>query len=117
MWLRLVASAIVAAAVSSHSFAQPASNDYTAQIAWCAQDKSPADCPVTYQTLRADDCLSSHDNRSCLIRLAKEAAAAGDCGRAYKLVYACQCNKSQESARGAIAAAGPSAVCKYLMGG
>ena len=94
MWVKLVAFAIVAAAASSHSFAQPASNDYTAQIAWCAQDRSPADCPVTYQTLRADDC-----------------------SRAYKLVYACQCNKSQESARGAITAAGPSAVCKYLTGG
>ena len=117
MWVKLVAFAIVAAAASSHSVAQPASNDYTAQIAWCAQDRSPADCPVTYQTLRADDCLSSRDNRSCLIRLAKEAAAAGDCSRAYKLVYACQCNKSQESARGAITAAGPSAVCKYLTGG
>ena len=117
MWLKLVGSAIVAAAVSSHSVAQPASNDYTAQIAWCAQDKGPADCPVTYQTLAAGDCLRSNDNRSCLIRLAKEAAAAGDCGRAYKLVYACQCNKSQESARSALAAAGPNAVCKYLTTG
>src|SRR6188472_3574193 len=105
MWLKVLASAIVVSALSQHAYAQPASSDYTAQIAWCAQDRSPADCPVTYQTLRADDCLSSRDNRSCLIRLAKEAAAAGDCSRAYKLVYACQCNKSQESARGAITAA------------
>ena len=117
MRLKLMACAIVVAAASSYGYAQTASNDYTAQIAWCAQDKGPADCPVTYQTLRADECLSSRDNRSCLIRLAKQAAAAGDCNQAYKLVYACQCNKSQESARSVIAAAGPSAVCKHLTGG
>jgi hypothetical protein len=114
MWQKIVGSAIVAAAWSCCSYAQPASNDYTAQIAWCAQDRGLPDCPVTYQTLRADECLSSHDNRSCLIRMAKEAAAAGDCSRAYRLVYACQCNKSQESARAAIATAGQNAVCKYL---
>jgi len=117
MWLKVLASAIVVSALSQHAYAQPASSDYTAQIAWCAQDRGPADCPVTYQTLRADECLSSHDNRACLIRMAKQAATAGDCNRAYTLVYACQCNKSQEAARDAIKTAGPAAVCKYLTGG
>jgi hypothetical protein len=117
MWSRIIACAIIVAAVSSQALAQPASTDFTAQIAWCAQDKGAPDCPVTYQTLRADECLSSNENRSCLIRLAKEAAAAGNCDRAYQLVYACQCNRSQESGRNVIAAAGPSGVCKYLKGG
>lgn len=117
MWSRIVASAIIVAAVSSQAFAQPASTDFTAQIAWCAQDKGAPDCPVTYQTLRADECLRSNENRSCLIRLAREAAAAGNCGRAYQLAYACQCNGSQESGRNAITAAGQNAVCKYLKGG
>ena len=117
MGRKVLASSIVVSALSQHAHAQPASNDYTAQIAWCAQDRGPADCPVTYQTLRADECLSSHDNRACLIRMAKQAATAGDCNRAYTLVYACQCNKSQEAARDAIKTAGPAAVCKYLTGG
>ena len=116
MWLRLVASAIVATAASSLCYAQGA-DDLRSSISWCAQDTGAPDCPVTYQTLRANKCLDSNENRSCLIRLAKEAAAANNCARAYQLVYACQCNASQEAARNAITAAGPDAVCKYLRSG
>ena len=39
----------------------------------------------------------------------------GDCGRAYKLVYACQCNKSQESAETRSRPPGRTRVCKYSM--
>ncbi len=116
MWLKLAVLAIATATAPSYGFAQGAS-EMPAQITWCAQDTGAADCPVTYQTLRATECLHNNENRSCLIRLAKEAAAANDCKRAYQLVYACQCDKSQEAARNAIAAAGQSAVCKYLRGG
>ena len=116
MWLKLVASAIVATAASSLCYAQGA-GDLQSSVSWCAQDTGDPGCPVTYQTLRANECLQNNQNRSCLIRLAKEAAAANDCARAYKLVYACQCDASQEAGRNAITTAGQAAVCKYLRSG
>ena len=116
MWLKLVVAATIAATSSTYSFAQGA-EELSTHISWCAQDTGPADCPATYQALRASDCLRVNGNRACLIRMAKEAAAANDCGRAYQLVYACECNPRQESARNSIKAAGQDAVCKYLHGG
>jgi hypothetical protein len=111
---RFVAAALIGLA-STYAFAQGADN-LQGSVAACAQDTGPADCPVTYQTIRASDCLGAGGNRACLIRMAKEAAAANDCNRAYQLVYACQCNTSQDAGRSAIKAAGPSGVCKYLRG-
>jgi hypothetical protein len=111
---RFVAAVLMSVA-SAYAFAQGAET-LQAPVAACAQDTGPADCPVTYQTIRASDCLGAGGNRACLIRMAKEAAAANDCNRAYQLVYACQCNTSQEAGRSAIKAAGPSGVCKYLKG-
>ena len=89
--------------------------DLQAQIAWCAQDTGPAQCPATYQAVRASDCLGA-GNRSCLVRKASEAAAANDCDRAYPLVYACQCGSGQEAARDMLKTAGSAAVCKALKG-
>ncbi|HSV19921.1 MAG TPA: hypothetical protein VLR71_16020 [Casimicrobiaceae bacterium] len=111
---RLLAAVLISVA-SAYALAQGADN-LQGPVAACAQDTGPADCPATYQTIRASDCLGPGGNRACLIRMAKEAAAANDCNRAYQLVYACQCNASQEAGRSAIKAAGPSAVCKYLKG-
>ena len=115
MWLKLAMAAALAAVSTSYCFAQGA-DALQAPIAACAQDTGPADCPATYQAVRASDCLGTNGNRACLIRMAKEAAAANDCNRAYQLVYACQCNTAQESARSVIKAAGPTGVCKYLKG-
>jgi hypothetical protein len=111
---RFVATVLISVA-SACAFAQGADN-LQAPVAACAQDTGPADCPVTYQTIRAGDCLGPGGNRACLIRMAKEAATANDCNRAYQLVYACQCNTSQDAGRSAIKAAGPAGVCKYLRG-
>ena len=107
---RLLAAVLISVA-SAYALAQGADN-----LQASAQDTVPADWHATYQTIRASDCLGPGGNRACLIRMAKEAAAANDCNRAYQLVYACQCNASQEAGRSAIKAAGPSAVCKYLKG-
>jgi hypothetical protein len=118
MWTKLVVAGMMAMG-SAVCFAQGAqgTQDVQTLISACAKDTGPADCPVTYQALRASDCLRTDSNRACLIRLAKEAATANDCGRAYQLVYACQCSPHQETARDSIKAAGQDAVCKYLRAG
>ena len=99
---------------SSGAFAQ--GDSLPAVLGACAQDTGPADCPATYQALRASDCIGPNGNRACLIRLAKEAAAANDCARAYQLAYACQCNASQGAGRASLKTAGSDAVCKALKG-
>ena len=116
MWRALVAAATMAVISAPLCLAQTAP-DIKAHITACSQDTGPADCPATYQAVRASDCLGVNGNRACLIRMAREAAANNDCGRAYQLVYACQCNAWQTPARDAIKAAGPDAVCKHLRGG
>jgi hypothetical protein len=113
MW-KTCAVAAIAAMMSSYAFAQ--SDQVSDVIAACAQDTGPADCPATYQALHASDCLGSNGNRSCLIRMAKEAAAANDCARAYQLAYACQCHSWQDAGRASFKAAGADAVCKALRG-
>ena len=113
MW-RTCAVAALAAMMSSYAFAQ--GDPVSGVIGSCAQDTGPADCPATYQALRASDCLGANGNRSCLIRMAREAAAANNCGRAYQLAYACQCNASQDAGRASLKAAGSDAVCKALRG-
>jgi hypothetical protein len=116
MWKTFVATAAFAVMGASPCFAQGA-DALQAPIAACSTDTGPADCPATYQAIRATDCLGAAGNRACLIRMAKEAAAANDCNQAYKLVYACQCNAYQEPARNVIKAAGPAGVCKFLKSG
>jgi hypothetical protein len=114
MWLKLATGAAIAALGSTLCFAQ--GDAAQAAISSCATDTGPAECPATYQAVRATDCFGANGNASCLIRMAKD-AAANDCNRAYQLVYACSCNQAQESARNAIKAAGPTGVCKILKGG
>jgi len=112
MWLKLAMGATIAALASSLCFAQ--GDALRGTISSCSTDTGPPDCPATYQAVRAEDCLGPQGNRSCLIRLAKEAAAANDCKRAYQLVYACSCSPAQTSARDTIKTAGPDGVCKFL---
>jgi hypothetical protein len=107
--------AVGLAVASSCAFAQ--GDALPGVIGACAQDTGPADCPATYQALRASDCIGAAGNRACLIRMAREAAAANDCSRAYQLAYACQCNQYQEAGRTSLKTAGPDAVCKALRGG
>jgi hypothetical protein len=115
MWQKLAATLIIAAAGSWCSVATGADN-LSSVISACAKDTGPPDCPVTYQTVGAGDCLQPQPegNRACLIRMASQAAASNDCSKAYRLVYACQCEASQESARTAIKTAGPAGVCSSL---
>ena len=113
MWKRLAMAALLALG-SSSAFAQ--GDALSTVIGSCAQDTGPADCPATYQALRASDCIGANGNRACLIRMAREAAAANNCGRAYQLAYACQCNASQDAGRTSLKTAGPDAVCKALRG-
>jgi len=113
MWKTWLLAA-VAVVGSSCAFAQ--GDSLPGVIGSCAQDSGPADCPATYQALRASECVGQNGNRACLIRMAREAAAANDCRRAYQLVYACQCNASQDAGRSALKTAGPDAVCKALRG-
>jgi hypothetical protein len=35
-----------------------------AVIGSCAQDTGPADCPATYQAVRASDCIGAAGNRA-----------------------------------------------------
>ena len=113
MWLKLAMGATIAALGSSLCFAQ--GDAVQAAISACAADNGRPECPATYQAVRAEDCLGGNGTASCLIRMAKDAAAT-DCNRAYQLVYACSCNREQQSARDAIRAAGPAGVCKVLKG-
>ena len=113
MWRTFAVAALMALG-SSYSFAQ--GDALPSVIGACAQDTGPADCPATYQALRASDCIGANGNRSCLIRMAREAAAANNCSRAYQLAYACQCNAGQEAGRISMKNAGPDAVCKALRG-
>jgi hypothetical protein len=115
MWRKLAVTLAIAAAGFGCGVAS-AADDVSGVIASCAKDTGPPGCPVTYQTIGASDCLlpQPDGNRACLIRMAAQAAAANDCGQAYKLVYACQCEASQEAARDAIKSAGPNAVCSAL---
>jgi hypothetical protein len=117
MRLTVAAALIMAFLGTPLAFAQGAAPapDLKGQIGWCAQETGPAQCPATYQAVRASDCLGS-GNRSCLVRKATEAAAANDCDRAYQLVYACQCGSGQEAGRDVIRSAGPAGVCKVLKG-
>ena len=113
MW-RTCMAVVLMAIGSSCAFAQ--TDSVPAVIGSCAQDTGPADCPATYQSLRASDCIGSAGNRACLIRMAREAATANDCSRAYQLAYACQCNSYQGAGRSSLKTAGPEAVCKALRG-
>ena len=113
MWKTRLVAAMMAVG-SSCALAQ--SDSLPSVIGACASDTGPADCPATYQVLRASDCVGAAGNRACLIRLAKEAAAANDCSRAYQLAYACQCNRDQQAGRTSLKNAGPDAVCKALRG-
>ena len=113
MW-RTCAVAAMAVMMSSYAFAQ--GGQVSEVIGACAQDTGPADCPATYQALRASSCLGPNGGRSCLIRMAKEAAAANDCVRAYQLAYACQCNSGQDTGRELLKSAGTDSVCKALRG-
>ena len=113
MWVKLAMGAAIAALGSSLCFAQ--GDAVQAAITACSTDNARASCPATYQAVRAEDCLGGNGNASCLIRMAKEAAAT-DCNRAYQLVYACSCNPEQQATREAIKAAGPAGVCKALKG-
>ena len=112
MWRRLVTAAAIAVTCTSPALAQ----DLASTLNTCSQDTGPAGCPTTYQALRATECLGTGGNRACLLRMAKQAAAANDCGRAYQLVYACGCDKYQDATRDTIKAAGQDAVCKALKG-
>jgi hypothetical protein len=115
MWQKLSAAMAIALAGSCFSVVN-AADDVSALISSCAKDTGAATCPVTYQTIGAGDCLTpqAEGNRACLIRMASQAAAANDCDRAYRLVYACQCQLSQEEGRTTIKAAGPNGVCSAL---
>ncbi|MEO8753089.1 MAG: hypothetical protein ABI624_10450 [Casimicrobiaceae bacterium] len=115
MWRR-TCSAVMFAAVGCLAGVASGADDLQSAIQSCAQDTGPANCPATYQAVRASDCLGS-GNRECLIRKAKEAAGANDCDRAYQLVYACQCGSTQEPGKTLVKAAGAAGVCKYFKGG
>jgi hypothetical protein len=113
--LRKLAATLVIAAAGSWCGVSSAADDVSSLISSCAKDTGPPDCPVTYQTVGAGDCLlpQPEGNRACLIRMAAQAAAANDCNKAYRLVYACQC-QSEDSVLAAIKSAGPSGVCSAL---
>jgi hypothetical protein len=51
--------------------------------------------------------------RACLMVRAVAAAKAGDCDKAFKLTLICQCHDG--TAQEHLKAAGPRAVCGYLM--
>lgn len=108
----------MAIAASSFCGLANAADDVSTLISSCAKDTRTPSCPVTYQTIGASDCLKSQSegNAACLIRLATEAAAANDCNRAYRLVYACECGSYREDAQNTIKAAGPTGVCTALRG-
>jgi hypothetical protein len=117
--LRKLAATLLIAAAGAWCGTAGAADDVSSVIASCARDNGPPDCPVTYQTVGAGDCLlpQPEGNRACLIRMASKAAAANDCNKAYRLVSACQCEAHQESAREALKAAGPGGVCSALKSG
>jgi hypothetical protein len=113
--LRKLAATLMIAAAGACCGVASAADDVSGLIASCAKDTGPPDCPVTYQTVGAGDCLlpQPEGNRACLIRMASQAAAANDCNKAYRLVYACQC-QSDDAALTAIKSAGPAGVCSVL---
>jgi hypothetical protein len=115
MWKK-VATVLVLAVGASWGTVAMGADDVASVISSCAKDTGPADCPVTYQSVGAGDCLNpqAEGNRACLIRMAAQAAAANDCNRAYQLVSACPCHSTEEDARAALKSAGPTGVCSYL---
>lgn len=72
-----------------------------------AQLHCPGDYAATYP-----ECLKE-GGRACLMVRAIQAAKAGDCEKAFKLTVTCQCHDG--TAQEHLKAAGPRAVCGYLM--
>jgi hypothetical protein len=86
-------SRVIAVLLSLFVLALPCparSSGEASALAWCTGDSGPPVCGGQYVAI-APQCLVA-GARSCLMRRARDAAAADDCALAIRLARICQCH-------------------------
>jgi hypothetical protein len=81
--MRKYAKVFILACVFLGVITSSARADWEGNLAWCARDSGPPDCPEQYLALQLQRCLGPGGNRSCLIHEARQ-AAKNDCSRAFR---------------------------------